>query len=127
MPGESTEKTEITGQTEIGRVFPFNFRLFRYFRLFRTLFLPLSDFRRQAVFGFQSPRVAPVGSVIILIQPASGTSVTSRTILAPSDFAFSVAALMSFTSTYASHVDGSPGIGCFIIPPPVPVPGLIIV
>src|SRR5215510_8159785 len=60
---------------------------------------PRADFRPQANFDCHSPRVAPVGSVIILIQPAPGTSVTPRTILAPSDFAFSVAALMSLTST----------------------------
>src|SRR5438445_9987681 len=52
-----------------------------------------------AVFGFHSPSAAPVGSMMMLIQPAPGTSVTSSMILAPSDFAFCVEAAISSTST----------------------------
>src|SRR5262245_32641528 len=68
-------------------------------RRIRRAVFPSSTFRLQAIFDFQSPSVAPVGSVIILSQPAPGASVTSFTILAPSDFAFLVVASMSFTST----------------------------
>jgi len=46
-----------------------------------------------------SARVAPVGSVKIENEPTFGMSVTSRTIVAPSDFALSVAALTSSTET----------------------------
>src|SRR4029077_12402562 len=81
----------------------------------------------QAAFGFHSPSAAPVGSRIMLNQPAPITSVTSFMIVAPNDFAFLVAASMSSTSTYANQADGAPGAGCFIIPPPVPLPGLIMV
>jgi len=48
---------------------------------------------------FQSPSAAPVGSMMMLNQPASGTSVTSFTRVAPSDWAFLVAAAMSSTCT----------------------------
>ncbi len=40
--------------------------------------------------GFPSASVAPVGSVKMLIVPTPGISVTSRTMVAPSDFAFFV-------------------------------------
>jgi len=43
--------------------------------------------------------MAPVGSVKMLSQPMSMTSVTSRITLAPSDAAFCVAAWMASTTT----------------------------
>src|SRR4029077_12488225 len=81
----------------------------------------------QLPLGFQRPSVAPVGSTIMLNQPAPGISVTSLITTAPSDLAFSVAAAISSTSTYASHADNAPGTGCCMIPPPVPSPTWIIV
>ena len=47
----------------------------------------------------QSPSIAPVGSTMIENEPSSMTGVTSRITVAPSDFALSVAALMSSTRT----------------------------
>src|SRR5665213_4294166 len=38
----------------------------------------------------------------------------------PSVFAFSVDAARSSTETYGTQTDGAPGMGCCIIPPPVP-------
>jgi len=63
---------------------------------------------------------------MMLSQPISITSVTSFMTSPPNDFAFFVAARISSTSTYTSHPAGPPGI-CFMIPPPVPFPTLIIV
>src|SRR5690349_10651810 len=71
--------------------------------------------------AFHRPSSAPVGSMMMLSQPKPGTSVTSLETFAPSARAFSVAASMSSTLTYASHTEGAPGTRCFIIPPPVPV------
>ena len=82
---------------------------------------------RTYVLDFHKPSAAPVGSMKMLNQPAPGTSVTSFIRVAPSDWAFLVAAAISSTSTYASHVEGAPGMGCFMIPPPVPFSTLIIV
>src|SRR5436190_15520602 len=88
---------------------------------------PVRAERCQAFLGCQSPSIAPVGSVMMLNEPAPDTSVTSFITLAPSDRALLVAALMSLTRTWASHADEAPGIGFFINPPPVPSPTLIIV
>src|SRR5262249_9134260 len=78
-------------------------------------------------FGFHSAKCAPVGSASTLNQPNSGISVTSFITLAPRDFAFLVEAWISSTSTYASQNEGAPGMGFFIMPPPVPSPTRIIV
>src|SRR3954465_9871919 len=87
----------------------------------------LHGFADYFFFGFHSPRCAPVGSVIMLSQPMSATGVTSFITLAPSDLAFLVEASMSSTKTYESQNDGAPGIGFFIMPPPVPSPTPIMV
>src|SRR4029077_858058 len=50
-------------------------------------------------FDCHNPITAPVGSVKMLSQPMSMTSVTSLRIFAPRDFAFFVAARMSSTPT----------------------------
>src|SRR5258705_6465681 len=81
----------------------------------------------QPFLGSQRPSAAPVGSVIMLNCPAPFTSAMSLTSLAPKDCAFFVAALTSSTFTYGTHIEGAPGIGFFISPPPVPSPTLIIV
>jgi len=49
--------------------------------------------------GSQRPRIAPVGSVMMLSEPAPFTLVTSFFTFAPRDFAFLVAALTSPTFT----------------------------
>src|SRR5262245_61426711 len=51
------------------------------------------------MFGFQRASVAPVGSVMTLIQPKDPTWVTSTHTLAPSSLAFFVAASISPTPT----------------------------
>src|SRR5450631_993281 len=79
------------------------------------------------IFGLNSASAAPVGSIITLNHPTVGISVTSFITVAPSDLAFAVATLMSSTMTYANQAEGAPGTGCFIIPPPVPSPTLIMV
>src|SRR5665213_2520041 len=43
-----------------------------------------------------------------------------QAIVPPSVFAFSVDAARSSTETYGTQTDGAPGMGCCIIPPPVP-------
>ena len=49
--------------------------------------------------GFQRAKTAPVGSWRMLNHPACGTSLTSLTMVAPSDLAFLVDAATSSTST----------------------------
>ena len=49
--------------------------------------------------GCHKPSIAPVGSTMIENDPAFGTSVTSRRIVAPSDFALAVAAATLSTFT----------------------------
>src|SRR5436853_66546 len=82
---------------------------------------------RYFLLGFHRPRCAPVGSVMMLSHPMSATGVTSFMTLAPSDLAFLVEASMSSTKTYESQNDGAPGMGFFIMPPPVPSPTPIMV
>ena len=55
--------------------------------------------RRYPFSGCQRPSIAPVGSTMIENEPAFGTSVTSRRIVAPSDAAAAVAAAMLSTLT----------------------------
>ncbi len=73
------------------------------FHVVSTLNLPPLQLRRASLcperLGFQRPSVAPVGSTIMLSQPAPMISVTSLITVAPSDLAFSVAAAISSTRT----------------------------
>jgi len=64
---------------------------------------------------------------MMLKEPAPITSVASFITVAPRDLALPVAAFRSSTCTYAIHAEGAPGMGFFIMPPPVPSPTLIIV
>ena len=59
----------------------------------------LGQLRGYFAFGCHNPSVAPVGSVMMESEPAPVTSITSRTTVAPSDFALAVAATMSSTRT----------------------------
>ena len=54
---------------------------------------------RHLPLGCHSPSAAPVGSMMMDNEPAPITSITSLTMVAPSDFALAVAAAMSSTST----------------------------
>src|SRR5262249_30442429 len=58
-----------------------------------------SRHRRHFAFGCHRPSIAPVGSTMIENDPAFGTSVTSRIMVAPSDLALPVAAVTSSTRT----------------------------
>jgi hypothetical protein len=55
----------------------------------------LGVFSTYRAFGCHRPNTAPVGSVMMLSDPIPITSVTSFMIVAPSDFAFFVAAAIS--------------------------------
>src|SRR5215475_3790345 len=79
-----------------------------------------------AAFGFGaaaagvecSANAAPCGSAPIVIHPPPGTCAGPWKIVAPSDFALSVAAFTSATLMYGSHADGRGGSGGFVYIPP---------